>query len=77
MAGKSITDLNNYFQAQGMDAAARVSYEESCVGPSDKAVWTVRCKVDGKLKGEGVDRTKAGAKDIAAKNALDALQAQG
>ncbi|KAF9270812.1 hypothetical protein L218DRAFT_59159 [Marasmius fiardii PR-910] len=69
----SITDLNNYFQTQGLDPAA-ISYVESSEGASDKAVWTVHCKINGQVRGTGVDRTKAGAKDIAAGQALAALR---
>ncbi|KAK1233058.1 hypothetical protein PQX77_003785 [Marasmius sp. AFHP31] len=58
------------FQTKGWDTAA-ISYEEAFQGPTDKAIWTVRCNVNGQLRGTGVDRTKAGAKDAAAKEALN------
>ncbi|KAG7452137.1 uncharacterized protein BT62DRAFT_284495 [Guyanagaster necrorhizus] len=39
---KFVTQLNNYFQARGDTSV--LSYQESVVGPSDRAEWTVVCK---------------------------------
>ncbi|ESK96210.1 hypothetical protein Moror_7200 [Moniliophthora roreri MCA 2997] len=67
-----ITLLNNHFQKPGQDPTA-LSYAESCQGPSDKAVWTVVCKVNGEVKGTGVAGTKAAAKEDAAQQAYKAI----
>ncbi|KAK0455840.1 hypothetical protein EV421DRAFT_1728680 [Armillaria borealis] len=47
-----------------------LSYQESVVGPSDRAEWTVVCKVSGEIKGIGVASSKSAAKEMAAKQAL-------
>ncbi|KAH7881170.1 hypothetical protein F5879DRAFT_987927 [Lentinula edodes] len=69
---KYTTLINNYFQTSGRSPAS-LSFEESSVGASDKAVWTVICKVNGETKGKGESSTKAEAKNQASKNALEAL----
>ncbi|KAK7030431.1 hypothetical protein VNI00_014175 [Paramarasmius palmivorus] len=69
---KFITLLNNYFQGIGQDPTA-LSYDESCAGPSNKAIWSIHCKVNGVIKGTGRASTKAGAKEAAAKEAYESL----
>ncbi|KAK0457932.1 uncharacterized protein EV420DRAFT_1545394 [Desarmillaria tabescens] len=59
------------FQAQGDTNV--LSYQESVVGPSNKAEWTVICKVSGEIKGIGVGPSKSAAKERAAKQALQGL----
>ncbi|KAJ3989027.1 hypothetical protein F5890DRAFT_1488460 [Lentinula detonsa] len=66
------TSINNYFQVPGRDPAA-LSFEESSTGPSDKVVWTVVCKVNGQTKGTGSASTKTEARNLASKQALEAL----
>ncbi|KAF9021736.1 hypothetical protein BDZ89DRAFT_227693 [Hymenopellis radicata] len=68
---KFVTQLNNYFQARGDTTA--VSYSEAVDGPSDKAQWTVICKVSGQTKGTGKAASKAAAKEEAARQTLQAL----
>ncbi|SJL06415.1 uncharacterized protein ARMOST_09751 [Armillaria ostoyae] len=68
---KFVTLLNNYFQARGDTSV--LSYQESVVGPSDRAEWTVVCKVSGEIKGIGVASSKSAAKETAAKQALQRL----
>ncbi|KAK0481503.1 hypothetical protein IW261DRAFT_1418569 [Armillaria novae-zelandiae] len=76
---KFVTLLNNCkasrLQTSALVLTARgdtsvLSYQESVVGPSDKAEWTVVCKVSGEIKGIGVASSKAAAKETAAKQAL-------
>ncbi|KAK7016766.1 hypothetical protein VNI00_018819 [Paramarasmius palmivorus] len=73
-----ITLLNNrcliYKDFQSAGDPTALSYEELVQGPSDKATWTVRCKVNGVLvQGEGIASTKAAAKDVAAQKAYESL----
>ncbi|KAJ3762183.1 hypothetical protein EV360DRAFT_79541 [Lentinula raphanica] len=64
--------MNEDFQMQGRNLSA-LSFEESSTGRSDQAIWTVVCKVDGEIKGTGTAATKADAKNLASKKALEAL----
>ncbi|PBK76586.1 hypothetical protein ARMSODRAFT_969263 [Armillaria solidipes] len=79
---KFITLLNNCkasrLQISAFMLTARgdtsvLSYQESVVGPSDRAEWTVVCKVSGEIKGIGVASSKSAAKETAAKQALQVL----
>ncbi|KAE9409242.1 hypothetical protein BT96DRAFT_586201 [Gymnopus androsaceus JB14] len=72
LSTKYTTQINNYFQAQGRETSA-LTFQVSCEGASDKAMWTVVCKVSGEQKGVGTASTKAVAKDLASKAALEAL----
>ncbi|ESK88202.1 hypothetical protein Moror_5528 [Moniliophthora roreri MCA 2997] len=65
------TLLNNHFRKLGQDPTV-LSYAESVQGPSDKAVWTVVCKVNGEARGMGVAGTRAAAKGDAARQAYQA-----
>ncbi|KAF9567874.1 hypothetical protein CPC08DRAFT_703048 [Agrocybe pediades] len=73
MPSNPITSLHNYLQ--GRHEAHLLSFEESSTGPSNKAVWTVICKVKGEQKGVGTGSTIAEAKHIACTQALAALKA--
>ncbi|KAJ3721943.1 hypothetical protein EV361DRAFT_943799 [Lentinula raphanica] len=64
--------MNEDYQESGRQSSV-LSFEESCTGRSDQAVWTVVCKVDGEIKGTGTATTKAEAKNLASKQALEAL----
>ncbi|KAI3618264.1 hypothetical protein WG66_005545 [Moniliophthora roreri] len=66
------TLLNNHFRKLGQDPTV-LSYAESVQGPSDKAVWTVVCKVNGEARGMGVAGTRAAAKGDAARQAYQAI----
>ncbi|KAJ4485623.1 hypothetical protein J3R30DRAFT_3697001 [Lentinula aciculospora] len=67
----SLTAVAIDFQGPGRNST--VSFEESFEGSSDRAVWTVVCKVNGETKGTGTASTKAEAKDLASRQAYEAL----
>ncbi|KAF5392578.1 hypothetical protein D9757_002252 [Collybiopsis confluens] len=57
------------FQTPGRSPGS-LSFEEKGEGPSDKAVWTVTCKVNNVQKGIGTASNKAEARNLASKEAL-------
>ncbi|KAF9001766.1 hypothetical protein BDQ17DRAFT_1426422 [Cyathus striatus] len=67
----AVTKLNNYLQKNQNICA--VSYVETSapVGPGLNPVWTIQCKLDGKVRGEGTSTvSKTLAKNAAASQAL-------
>lgn len=72
---KGTSRLNAYLQGQGKEAS--LSWEETWTGPSHARTWTMVCKIDGHVRGQGTSTTKHIAKDAAADAAWAALNAGG
>lgn len=66
-----VIKLNNYLQKNGKHAL--LSWADSSSGPANALEWSVSCKYDGRIYGTGVARSKGEAKEIAARQALQAL----
>ncbi|KAG5715719.1 hypothetical protein E4T56_gene173 [Termitomyces sp. T112] len=73
MPATPVTTLHNLLAGKGQTHL--LSFVDSCTGPSNAAVWTVQCKIAGEVRGVGVAGQKATAKQLAAQQALDAIQA--
>ncbi|KAJ3559002.1 hypothetical protein NM688_g610 [Phlebia brevispora] len=66
--------LNNFLQAR--NRLTSLVWSETCEGPSHAPIWTSVCKINGEVKGTGIGPQKHVARDLAAKEALKALQEQ-
>lgn len=66
--------LNEYLQQ--LRRQNEVSWSESCEGRRERPHWTVTCRISNVEYGSGRALTKARAKELAAKEALEALQRQ-
>ncbi|KAI0347676.1 hypothetical protein BDW22DRAFT_1423959 [Trametopsis cervina] len=62
--------LNNAFQAMQGSPTYRISYQEGFEADQ----WTVKCKIDGEVKGEAVAKNKRTAREEAARQACVALE---
>ncbi|KAI0733814.1 hypothetical protein C8Q72DRAFT_930415 [Fomitopsis betulina] len=63
--------LNNH--TQNTPALGKPEYENTSAGKSNEAVWTSVVTINGVPYGRGSANTKAGAMELAAKQALDDL----
>lgn len=54
-----------------------LDYEEEVLGPNQAHVWCGTWKLSGYIIGEGTAATKAGAKEAAARPAIEWLQYKG
>jgi len=70
--GNYVMQLHNHFQALGQ--ADLILYEETGIGPSHDALWTVTVKVDGVVFGTATSRKIKWSRDMAAKQTLIALK---
>ncbi|KAG2149446.1 hypothetical protein BD769DRAFT_335785 [Suillus cothurnatus] len=70
--------LNNFLQARyGAASAARVKYEETSSGPQNLTVWTGTYFINDMKYGEGSATNKKAAKEAAAQQTIEKLEAEG
>ncbi|KAF8807965.1 hypothetical protein BYT27DRAFT_7190059 [Phlegmacium glaucopus] len=70
---KGTSRLNAYLQ--GKRQLTSLSWLESWTGPSHAKTWKIVCKINGEVRGEGTSTHKHIAKDLAADQAWNALNA--
>ncbi|KAF9451370.1 hypothetical protein P691DRAFT_757315 [Macrolepiota fuliginosa MF-IS2] len=71
MPPSSVTKLHNRLVPTNEEGF--ISYEETSEGLAHNAIWVVKCKFKGEVKGVGKGATKSLAKEGAAKEALQKM----